>query len=116
MGGVIVTLLVFSIGRIILGKDGIRDIEFAIANFPRVLLANISGTLICPAQYDLSEVKNKVWYILMLISVLGLLFVTFAFLIIDSPILKIFFVIFSFLLIIAFYLRSIDDTINSNNC
>jgi len=99
-----------------LSPGTVEEIVFAIANLPRSAIGYLSGTLICPTQYDLSEIKNKVWYSLMLISVFGLLITSFAFLVVESPVLKILFVGFTFLLLIALYLRSIDDSITSNDC
>jgi uncharacterized membrane protein YfcA len=97
------------------GSLAIEEISFIFDNFFRVLFANLAGTIICPAHLELCNIKNKLWYILMLVGVIGLLIVSLALLGIDSPILKIFFVFFLIILIIAFYLRATDDTITSNN-
>ena len=109
--GALISLILIGIG-----PKGFDEMVFALENFPKALIGYLSGTISCPILYDMSEVKNKVWYILMVISTFGLLFVTFLFFIIESPVLKIFFVLFILMLIISFYLRSVDHSINSNNC
>jgi len=124
MGNVLVSFIPVIIGALVtIGvipketrEQTLEEINFSIRNFPKSIIAYLSGTLICPTQYDLSEVKNKVWYLLMLISIFGLLITSLTFLIIDSPVLKTLFVGFTIILLFALYLRSIDKSITSNDC